>query len=111
MTFWYKILKMFEKHLHFFPKVLILTDVTSIVFGTLFLRWGGQIKYWYFIDKWVLVLIILLIVTGSCKIDITRSMLVNSALILTLLKKVGLNLENQDENLPCIKAFQIEQYT
>lgn len=38
-------------------------------------------------------------------------MLVNSALILTLLKKVGLNLENQDENLPCIKAFQIEQYT
>lgn len=38
----------------------------------------------------------------------TMSVLVNSALILTLLKRVGLNLENEEENLPCIKAFLIE---
>lgn len=37
-------------------------------------------------------------------------MYVNSALILTLVKKVDLNLENEEENLPYTKAFLIEQY-
>ena len=36
------------------------------------------------------------------------SVLVNSALIWTHLK-VGLNLQNEEENLLCIKAFLIEQ--
>lgn len=48
--------------------------------------------------------------SGGRKIDVTTYVWVNSALILTLVKKVGLNLENEEVNLPYIKAFLIEQY-
>lgn len=96
------------RNIYIFCQCSCSVDQTVDLFDTLFIKdcVCGQIKYLCLISKGVSLLIIFIAVSGSCTIHITVSLLLTSTLILTLPKKISLNLEKEGL-YPILQLFRL----